>query len=220
MSTYQHLPLLQQICLGTIGVLELTFFIYLLVSVCLLHLRRRYCLLTFTLTFTTYILVQSLSDMGRFFFFDPPLPLSPLAHWIGKLPWLAVALFLLLLFCCGAALFYHLQRSKKNTLTPNSIKESLDALPDGVCFATADGIPLLINVTMNRLCGVLFDCELLNAQHFWTDLTELPQRETNGVLLRTQPILTIQIPDGTIWGFQRSRLPLTDFQVWELVAYD
>lgn len=73
---------------------------------------------------------------------------------------------------------------------------------------------------MNRLCGVLFDCELLNAQHFWTDLTELPQRETNGVLLRTQPILTIQIPDGTIWGFQRSRLPLTDFQVWELVAYD
>ena len=220
MNTYQHLPLLQQICLGTIGVLELTFFIYLLVSVCLLHLRRRYCLLTFTLTFTTYILVQSLSDMGRFFFFDPPLPLSPLAHWIRELPWLAVALFLLLLFCCGAALFYHLQRSKKNTLTPNSIKESLDALPDGVCFATTDGIPLLINVTMNRLCGVLFDCELLNAQHFWTDLTELPQRETNGVLLRTQPILTIQIPDGTIWGFQRSRLPLTDFQVWELVAYD
>lgn len=153
MSTYQHLPLLQQICLGTIGVLELTFFIYLLVSVCILHSRRRYCLLAFTLTFTTYILVQSLSDMGRFFFFDPPLPLSPLAHWIGKLPWLAVALFLLLLFCCGAALFYHLQRSKKNTLTPNSIKESLDALPDGVCFATADGIPLLINVTMNRLAG-------------------------------------------------------------------
>lgn len=185
MSTYQHLPLLQQICLGTIGVLELTFFIYLLVSVCILHSRRRYCLLAFTLTFITYILVQSLSDMGR----DPPLPLSPLAHWIGKLPWLAVALFLLLLFCCGAALFYHLQRSKKNTLTPNSIKESLDALPDGVCFATADGIPLLINVTMNRLCGVLFDCELLNAQHFWTDLTELPQRETNGVLLRTSPFL-------------------------------
>lgn len=28
MNTYQHLPLLQQICLGTIGVLELTFFIY------------------------------------------------------------------------------------------------------------------------------------------------------------------------------------------------
>ena len=94
MNTYQHLPLLQQICLGTIGVLELTFFIYLLVSVCILHSRRRYCLLAFTLTFITYILVQSLSDMGRFFFFDPPLPLSPLAHWIGKLPWLAVALLL------------------------------------------------------------------------------------------------------------------------------
>ena len=78
MNTYQHLPLLQQICLGTIGVLELTFFIYLLVSVCILHSRRRYCLLAFTLTFITYILVQSLSDMGRFFFFRPaPPPFSP-----------------------------------------------------------------------------------------------------------------------------------------------
>ncbi|MGN1250514.1 MAG: hypothetical protein ACI4XW_10620, partial [Candidatus Spyradocola sp.] len=87
-----------------------------------------------------------------------------------------------------------------------AIKESLDTLPDGVCFYAPDGQPLLVNEQMNRISGELFGREILNAEHFWRDV-----RQAGGVV-RTR--------DGRVWEVRRSALTVRGAEVFELSALD
>lgn len=59
---------------------------------------------------------------------------------------------------------------EKNTpeyLTARSVKETLDARMDGICYASMEGQPILVNIQMNEICGYLFQTEIMNANDFW-----------------------------------------------------
>ena len=60
---------------------------------------------------------------------------------------------------------------RKNTITRSSIKESIDKLNAGLCFAIPNGRTILVNAVMNKLCYDLTGRDLQNADSFWNRLS-------------------------------------------------
>lgn len=141
-----------------------------------------------------------------------------LAKVMEKTP-VSVILFLLVLIAAaeGVAAVFFLRR-KKNMLTPGAIKESLDSLPDGVCFFAKDGQPLLVNKQMQQLSGELFGTEMPAAQDFWEQLV----RTAGTVPADTDadPGITLRTSDGKVWEFRRRILQTGLPGMQEMIACD
>ncbi|WP_251320111.1 sensor histidine kinase [Fenollaria sporofastidiosus] len=59
-------------------------------------------------------------------------------------------------------LFFRLRRIRKSQIGKNSIKESMDNLPDGLCFSKLDGTPTLVNRQMQMISYEVFGKHLIN----------------------------------------------------------
>ena len=112
----------------------------------------------------------------------------------------------------------YIRHTKKNILTAGAIKESLDALPDGVCFYRSDGQPMLVNTQMNKISGELFGTEIMNAKSFLNNL-QTNNSDGKAQIISTEPTLVIQ-SDEKVWDFRSNTLNVGNSEVQELVAYD
>ena len=158
-----------------------------------------------------------------------------LADFLENQNWLLILTACFLLLAGECSLYMRTRQKKKRLLTPMAIKESLDALPDGVGFVTENGSPVLVNVEMNHICNSLYGTWFMNGEQFWYRLKEgdigketeilqesdlpgetLPEKEedakADSVLIRTE--------DGKIWDLRRSRLEPDKDHVIQLTAYD
>lgn len=138
---------------------------------------------------------------------------------IVEMPVLILILFLIILIGIFAASVFYLNRIQGNMITENSIKESTDDLPMGLCFAKKDGIPLLVNRKMYMLSLVIMDTSLQNAKHFWEkvstgDLPEGIRRVKEG----EEPVLILQ--NGSVWTFSKSYIKIDKEKVVQLLAVD
>lgn len=59
-------------------------------------------------------------------------------------------------------LFFRLRRIRKSQIGKNSIKESMDNLPDGLCFSKLDETPTLVNRQMQMISYEVFGKHLIN----------------------------------------------------------
>ena len=86
--------------------------------------------------------------------------------WIGRwflpLPVGYLIVVLIVLFLLEMLFIRWIRKRQKEEIGKNSIKESLDNLPDGVCFSQLDGTPLLVNRTMQELSYAVFGKWLVN----------------------------------------------------------
>ena len=113
---------------------------------------------------------------------------------------------LILLILNEILLFIWLYKNKKTTLTPWSSKESIDYLPDGVCFSTIEGMPILVNEQMNKLCSILFKCSVMNVEKFWNQLTKISEIKTyNTIILKVS---------NEFWEFKK----IQHKNIYELIA--
>lgn len=199
---------------GFVSILLLIVAIWLLVSVCTYHQNRAFLFTSIILAASAMFVLQGVSDVSirlrenkSFTFF---------ADIIGHLPWAVILAIQIFLFIVLLVCFLLLRQKTRNSLTPGAIKESLDALPDGVCFSDRDGMPLLVNTQMNRLSGELFDSEILNAEHFWTLLNQKKIR--NGAILNVEPDVIVRMSDGKVWNFHRGTIQVGRNEVRELIA--
>lgn len=143
---------------------------------------------------------------------------SPLAQIVRTIP--VVVLFTGMVMLCGSELFYalHLYRISQHQLSPDCVKESMDALPDGIAFATETGTLLLANLKMQQLCAQLTGGSLMNLHHFWDKLLLHSQCYT--AQETADDMLVIETPDGIIWNFQKKNCILERKTVIELTACD
>lgn len=94
-------------------------------------------------------------------------------------------------------------RYRKNAITPDSIKESLDHLNTGLCFSDENGMVMLANHRMYDLCQQIVGRDLQNAALFWDILR-------NGTVCADVERLTegeepsFRLPDQSVWSFSRS----------------
>ena len=94
--------------------------------------------------------------------------------WInGLVEHISFPVFVLtVLFMAGLMTYFLIDflRWTANRITDMSIKESLDALPDGVCIYTAMGMPLLVNPAMEKISNKYFGGVLTHGVVFEQEL--------------------------------------------------
>ena len=141
-------------------------------------------------------LLQGMADLGVYFQGWLAV-LPPMGRFVGDIPAAGMVLLLTALTAGEALEAMRLYRRRGERLPPGVIKESLDTLPDGVCFYAPDGQPLLVNEQMNRISGELFGREILNADRFWRDV-----RQVSGAQQGASAVVRTQ--DGRVWEVRRS----------------
>ncbi len=111
------------------------------------------------------------------------------------------------------------QKLRRNYRTARWIRAAIDTYPDGICFASSDGRPILANQKINAVCHALTGHTITNANAMWN---ELKQMQTEECLLdfdivsaemtgqnRKEQIIH-RLSDGSIWQFQKQSLAATD----------
>ena len=119
-----------------------------------------------------------------------------------------------------AALLWRRQETwLRRELTSDSVREGLDNMPDGICFGTKEGIPLLVNRSMQEISSAALGMGVLD-----TD-TLRHRLETGDVLPgcrteRRSSGLYLHLPDDSIWAIRHRSFPFQNGEVRECVAYD
>ena len=114
-------------------------------------------------------------------------------------------------------LLLKLQKLRRNMLTPQSIRETIDFLPGGICFSDPDGRPILTNYKMNELVYRLTGHTIMNAratleelQHpnaaDGCELLEEPWLHQSGGEETTDESMYFLLPDKAIWRFRKEEL--------------
>lgn len=90
----------------------------------------------------------------------------------------------------------------RNKIGRGSIKESLDNLPGGICFMDQNGLIVLCNKQMYRLCHILLGRDLQHISEFYNALKK-PQR---GVRIVNGDTKVYWFPSGLVWKFVQSEI--------------
>ena len=217
MTSYFDLSVPYHIVFGVLALILMAVAVLIFVFVFALRLKRKYVIFSSALLLEVMFVLQGIVDViqkqergiSHIFFSDI----------IGNMPSSAV-LFLLLLSAVAEVLFLvYINNVRKNMLTPVAIKESLDALPDGVCFYLSDGQPLLVNAQMNKISVELFGTEIMNAETFCLNLKS-DKLCGKAEVICAEPTVVIKSQDEKVWDFRLNTLSVGNSQVNELVAYD
>jgi len=142
---------------------------------------------------------------------------QPLAALVARRPAYQIGGAIVLDWVLTMAAISSLRLFGQTRLTAASIKESTDDLPSGLCFYTREGMPLLVNRVMRRLCMQFTGHWLDNGTDFWARL----QKPVAGVVLvkagRHPMLMTV---DGRVWSFTRRLIRMRGLQVFEVIASD
>lgn len=136
-----------------------------------------------------------------------------LADSFLHMPLLAFIAYLLLLLLFEGALAHKLSKLKKVQLGENSVKESVDNLPDGICFSKLDGTPLLVNRQMQEISYQVFGKKLVNDLLCARDI-EANRIKPRAKILQREPLI-VQSHDK-VWQIKIIHHGL----VKETLAYD
>lgn len=217
MMSYCEISVLSQSIYGIGATVLSVAAVFEFVMVCVWHMGRRYQVSAVILFLVNMVMLQELSNVACLL--ESGQEFTPVEEIIGHLPSIVVALFFVMIALLEGIFGVVLWKKKKNMFTYGAIKESLDALPDGVCFFASDGQPLLVNTQMNRISGELFHTEILNARLFWIQLKGKLGKKIEGIIC-TRPTVIVRTGDGKIWEFHRNVLKAGSSQIHEMLAYD
>lgn len=106
---------------------------------------------------------------------------------------------------------------RQKLLMSQSIRETIDQLPGGICFSTPEGRPVLVNRKMNELLFQLTGHTIMNAEATWEELLRL--RARNEGIKADEPWITqkhigevsddcifFSFSGGRIWRFRKEYL--------------
>ena len=132
----------------------------------------------------------------------PSWRISPIVESVTALPVILPILLLLAVIAALLTIVIQERKFEKNSITRSSVKESLDWLSTGLCFAYKNGMVMLVNHRMNDLSHTIFGRDLQNANAFWKNLND---GETQAGIMRlsmgANP--SFRLPDQTVWTFAR-----------------
>lgn len=138
----------------TLGMILLAFSLRIMIELMDIKPKSAAFIASVFLVLVNLFLVQILAELGsrRMLISKPFLNL-----WVSN--------FTSYLFGIALAqidLFFRLRRIRKSQIGKNSIKESMDNLPDGLCFSKLDGTPTLVNRQMQMISYEVFGKHLIN----------------------------------------------------------
>ena len=141
-----------------------------------------------------------------------------LSKFAGKIPAAVFASVIAVLVLSAVMMTVKVEIKVKNSLTPSSLRQGLDGLPDGICFLDREGMPALMNSRMQYFLSAAFgdgpDRARCLTDIKQEDLCEGCSAETRGdsVFLTTS--------DGCAWDVRRSMITTEYGEFCECIAYD
>lgn len=130
----------------------------------------------------------------------PSWHISPIIESVTALPVILPILLLLAIIATLLTIVIKERKFVKNSITRSSVKESLDYLNTGLCFAHKNGMVMLINHRMNNLSHAIFGRDLQNANRFWENLSNGEiQSGVTRLSMGANP--SLRLPDKTVWTF-------------------
>lgn len=132
--------------------------------------------------------------------------------------WFVLAV-LMVLTVCLAAVWTVMERQIRFALTPASLQEGLDFMPDGISFSTQDGIPLLVNRKMQNISYAAFGTGVLDMRRL-LQLLEAGETAVGCHVEYKENAVFLHLQDGSIWDIQYREIPIRNSQVQECIAYD
>ncbi|MFR3009893.1 MAG: hypothetical protein ACLTLZ_08270, partial [Pseudoruminococcus massiliensis] len=214
MIAYSEVSIVLHSVYSCFALLIMTIAIYLVVNVIILNMSIGNRIFSIFLTLVCVFVLLGISD-SKYMGNEP----SIFARIIGSIPTIFIAIILIFLVITEIILYIHLKNRKKNMLTANAVKETLDALPDGVCFSEKNGMLLLVNRKMDILCEKLFGMGIMNSKQLIDDI-KTKQLKNNTELICTEPNVTVKTSDGEIWDFRQREIIVDGSEIIELIAYN
>ena len=160
-----------------------------------------------------FLLFLVLMDCARFAYLTEPDPrYRTFQTALFGLPW---GLYAILEVLSAAILFLLLRddrRYRRNHLTPDAIRETVNLLPEGVCVSAPDGTVLLSNLRMDGLCRSLTGGTLSDAVRFREHLEGNGEKQGGEILAHTE--------DGKVWRFAGKHMKKNGMDYDQLTASD
>lgn len=116
-------------------------------------------------------------------------------------------------------IFLREQAYRKNSISDNSVKESIDTLEEGLCFSSENGRILLANHRMEELCQRITGSDLQDGKAFWKALTE-GEFSGRAERLAGEEHITLMLSDRSVWRFARKQMKVESEMVQQLRAAD
>lgn len=199
---------------GIVQMLLVTASAWMFVRACSLRLSKKILAFTFLFLSVQILFLQAVSDVTVVMTTEKKG--TPLAHVAGHGPAGLVLSVLAVSVLTGIFQWSFLYKKSRDVITTRSIKESIDLLPDGVCFSTDRGMPILMNSRMRQLCTEFTGEGLMDTEKFWRDLRNGNVRK--GIRPLKQREAAFIDTNGQVWDFRRSRLSYGGEKVTEISA--
>lgn len=134
-----------------------------------------------------------------------------------NIPAAFVALFIAMAGASAAVMLHRGLVRRRTMITKDSIKESADNLPVGLCFAKPGGQVLLANSRMEELSHMLTGRSMQDEDAFWSCVNtgELEEGSRRIVLEELPSIITA---NGDVWSFSRRKIKSDGSDVIQLTA--
>lgn len=186
---------------------------YIIAAVVTMRLGRGYVTCSVVLAAAVFIILQSMADVSLCANEANPRFSLP-AEILKDLPWVIVAIVMVVIFAAEVLCLVTISRAGRDKLSPGSVKESLDALPDGVCFFSEDGRILLSNRRMQYISSDITGTGILNGEKLWRCIEE------KSVKTEVSDGLVIFTSDLKVWNVRRSEIEAEGNRINEIVALD
>lgn len=204
MTPFYLLPMSCISVILTILFLVLLSLCYTLTQQYWIRFGKGYAIATISLILFVYFLLHCLLDAYRY----TPSPRDSLDMFFAAIPWIAPVVTIVLCIPYIALVLVQIHRRVIDTVTANSIKESLDALPVGLCLYNSKGRIRLTNQRMDQ---------------YAEDLTGIPYPDLSLLLGRIHeyaPDMIISLKDGRVLLFSEKQLTNDRNALFELMALD
>lgn len=186
---------------SAICLLELYFSIY-VTARCVKSKKRLYAFFSAVCAVLQFLLFEGASNELLFYFLNSEFYLKrTVALFLDDIITVIPVIVAILTFTVSVFIFVFLIKNIKNKTGNNSIKEGIDLLPTGLCYYTPDGIPRLVNRTMNSLSFELTGNALMNGNTFSESVFSNPEAthlSDGGVVIKNS--------DGRYYSFSVSEI--------------
>ena len=160
-----------------------------------------------------FLLFLVLMDCARFSYLTEPDPrYQAFQTALFDLPWGLYAAAEVLSASVLVLLLRDDRRYRRNHLTPDAIRETVNLLPEGLCISAPDGTVLLSNLQMDALYRDLTGGTLSDAVRFREYLEENGEKQGAEILAHTA--------EGAVWRFTAKRMTDSGAEYDQLTASD
>lgn len=175
------------------------------VEVAFIKSRSKYFLQTVIILILSIFPIQVLAELGNGDFY--------LAKAFVDLPLYIFIIYDILLIVLEFIFALAFVKISSKTIGKNSVKKSMDNLPDGICFSKMDGTPLLVNRMMQDISFAVFGKMLANDLVCAKDIKNNNIKEGSKILQRDPLVIEAM---GRTWQIK----VIPHENVRETLAYD